>query len=202
MTFGENPLSFNLLYENVDFREIIVYQWVEQILKSNVNRLYYCPLKSNRQVDDSNGELSYKRVDSSDWNAQELEHGKQIKIKGFPKEHKVRLFRVETSTSRTDWVVTNDPTQDSTQGTRKVCAFRWNIEQLHREGKQLTGLESCQCRKARIQDDHIGAAFLVCGFLKTPALLTSRTLYRLKYRLLDEYLSAQLRNPSIKFLLA
>nr|VFK13995.1 MAG: hypothetical protein BECKH772C_GA0070978_112221 [Candidatus Kentron sp. H] len=42
MTFGENPLSFNLLYENVDFREIIVYlvyQWVEQILKSNVNRL-------------------------------------------------------------------------------------------------------------------------------------------------------------------
>ena len=202
MTFGENPLSFNLLYENVDFREIIVYQWVEQILKSNVNRLYYCPLKSNRQVDDSNGELSYKRVDSSDWNAQELEHGKQIKIKGFPKEHKVRLFRVETSTSRTDWVVTNDPTQDSTQGTRKVCAFRWNIEQLHREGKQLTGLENCQCRKARIRRDHIGAAFLVCGFLKTPALLTSRTLYRLKYRLLDEYLSAQLRNPSIKFLLA
>ena len=114
----------------------------------------------------------------------------------------MRLFRVETSTSRTDWVVTNDPTQDSTQGTRKVCAFRWNIEQLHREGKQLTGLENCQCRKARIRRDHIGAAFLVCGFLKTPALLTSRTLYRLKYRLFDEYLSAQIRNPSIKFLLA
>nr|VFJ97563.1 MAG: hypothetical protein BECKH772A_GA0070896_101231 [Candidatus Kentron sp. H]VFJ97926.1 MAG: hypothetical protein BECKH772B_GA0070898_101222 [Candidatus Kentron sp. H]VFK03442.1 MAG: hypothetical protein BECKH772C_GA0070978_101298 [Candidatus Kentron sp. H] len=93
----------------------------------SMDKIYYCPLKSNRQVDDSNGELSYKRVDSSDWNAQELEHGKEIKIKGFPKEHKVRLFRVETSTSRTDWVVTNDPTQDSTQGTRKVCAFRWRL---------------------------------------------------------------------------
>ena len=58
----------------------------------SMDKIYYCPLKSNRQVDDSNGELSYKRVDSSDWNAQELEHGKEIKIKGFPKEHKVRLF--------------------------------------------------------------------------------------------------------------
>nr|VFK04564.1 MAG: hypothetical protein BECKH772A_GA0070896_104303 [Candidatus Kentron sp. H]VFK05130.1 MAG: hypothetical protein BECKH772B_GA0070898_105361 [Candidatus Kentron sp. H]VFK08610.1 MAG: hypothetical protein BECKH772C_GA0070978_105282 [Candidatus Kentron sp. H] len=40
MIFGENPLFFNLLYKNIDLREIIVYQWVEQILKSNVNRAY------------------------------------------------------------------------------------------------------------------------------------------------------------------
>ena len=40
MTFGENPLFFNLLYKNVNFQEIIVYQWIEQILKSNVNRAY------------------------------------------------------------------------------------------------------------------------------------------------------------------
>jgi hypothetical protein len=42
-----------------------------------------------------------------------LAHGKTIKIKGFPKHHKVKLFRVEVSTHRTDWVVTNDIARDS-----------------------------------------------------------------------------------------
>ena len=31
-----------------------------------------------------------------------------------------------------------------------VCKIRWKIEEFHREIKQLTGIESCQCRKARI----------------------------------------------------
>lgn len=34
-------------------------------------------------------------------------------------------------------------------------------EQLHRESKQVTGLERCQCRKARIRRNHIGCALLV-----------------------------------------
>jgi hypothetical protein len=53
---------------------------------------YYCPLKSNRQVDDSGGERPYRRVDELDWGEEELERGKLIKVKGFPKDHKVRLF--------------------------------------------------------------------------------------------------------------
>ena len=28
-----------------------------------------------------------------------------------------------------------------------VCGLRWKIEQFHRETKQVTGLEGCQCRK-------------------------------------------------------
>ncbi len=193
-------------HKQLPFHAVLMDTWYAakelMLFIESIGKIYYCPLKSNRQVDDSKGELPYKRVDSPDWDVQELEHGKPIKIKGFPKDHKVRLFRVETSTSRTDWVVTNDPTQDSTQGTRDVCAFRWKIEQLHREGKQLTGLEKCQCRKARIQRNHIGAAFLVWGFLKTLANKTGRTIYQLKQGLLDDYLSYQLRSPSIEFSLA
>lgn len=164
----------------------------------SLQKIYYCPLKSNRQVDDSGGQRAYCRVDSLPWCLEELTHGKWIKIRGFPKNYKVRLFRVEVSTHRTDWVVTNDPTQDSAQATQTVCGFRWKIEQLHREGKQLTGLERCQCRKARIQRNHIGCAFLVWVRLKAVAAQSGQTVYQLKQGLLTEYLIQQLKKPSLK----
>jgi hypothetical protein len=96
-------------------------------------------LKDNRQVDDAQGARAYRRVDVLSWSAAEFEHGKRIKIKGFPKEHKVQCFRVAVSTHRTDYVVTNDLARNSRQATQKACGLRWKIEQLHREGKQLTG---------------------------------------------------------------
>jgi hypothetical protein len=168
----------------------------------SLQKVYYCPLKNNRQVDDAGGTQPYQRVDSLTWSAAELAHGKAIKIKGFPKHHKVRLFRVEVSTRRTDWVVTNDPTQDSTEATQEACGFRWKIEPLHREGKQVTGLERCQCRQARIQRNHIGCALLVWVRLKALAVQTGRTIYQLKHGLLDHYLIQQLKNPSLKMVLA
>jgi len=73
---------------------------------------------------------------------------------------------------------------------------------LHREGKQVTGLERCQCRKARIQRNHIGCAFLVWVRLKELAAQTGRTVYQRKHGLLDDYLIQQLRNPSCRMILA
>jgi hypothetical protein len=168
----------------------------------SLQQRYYCPLKDNRQVDASDGARAYQRVDSLDWSAHALVHGQRIKIKGFPKDHKVQCFRVAVSTHRTDYVVTNDQAQDSTEATQEVCGFRWKIEQLHREGKQVTGLERCQCRKARIQRNHIGCAFLVWVRLKALAAHTGRTVYQLKHGLLDDYLIQQLKNPSLKMVLA
>jgi hypothetical protein len=72
------------------------------------------------------------------------------------------------------------------------------MEQLHREGKQVTGLERCPCRKARIQRNHIGCAFLVWVRLKALAAQTGRTVYQLKHGLLDASLLQQLRNPSLR----
>ena len=168
----------------------------------SLDKRSYCPLKDNRQVDDTSGTRAYQRVDALDWSEHDLAHGKRIKIKGFPKDYKVQLFRVEVSTHRTDYVVTNDQAQDATEATREVCGFRWKIEQLHREGKQVTGLERCQCRKARIQRNHIGCAFLVWVRLKELAAQTGRTVYQLKHGLLDDYLIQQLRNPSFRMILA
>ncbi len=60
-------------------------------------KLYYCPLKANRLVDDSGGTQPYRRLDSLSWNAAEQHRGKIIKIKGFPAQHKVKVFRVVLS---------------------------------------------------------------------------------------------------------
>jgi hypothetical protein len=78
-----------------------------------------------------------------------------------------------------------------------VCKVRWKIEEFHREIKQLTGIESCQCRKARLQRNHIACAMLVWLRLKNLAYQTDQSIYRIKYNLLDNYLIQQLKRPDI-----
>jgi hypothetical protein len=167
-----------------------------------VKKFYYCPRKDNRQGDDSGDRQSYRRVDALNGSPDALEHGKRIKSKGFPNDHKVQLCRVEVSTHHTDYVVTNELAQNSMAATQEACGCRWKSEQWPREGKQVTGLERCQCRKARIQRNHLGCALLVWGRLKELATQTGRTVYQLKHGLLDAYLLQQLKTPSLKMVLA
>jgi hypothetical protein len=197
----------NVIYQKaLPFQAVLMDTWyaTKKLMQfiETLQKVYYGPLNDNRQVDDADGQQPYQRVDALTWQADELAHGKRIKLKGFPKDHKVRLFRVAVSTHRTDWVVTNDPTQDATEATQQACGFRWKIEQLHREGNQVTGLERCQCRKARIQCSHIGCVFLVWVRLKALAAQTGQTIYPLKHSLLDDYLTQQLKHPSLKMKLA
>ena len=196
----------NVVYQKaLPFYAVLMDTWYAtkdlMLFIESLEKVYYCPLRDNRSVDDAGGAQPYQRVDSLRWSETELQQGKRIKIKGFPKDHKVQCFRVEVSTHRTDYVVTNDRTQDSTAATQKACGFRWKIEQLHREGKQVTGLEHCECRKARIQRNHIACAFLVWVRLKALAVETGRTVYQLKHGLLDDYLIQQLKHPALKMAL-
>ena len=115
----------------------------------------------------------------------------------FPKNHKVKVFRVASSRC-TDYVATNDLNQSDVSVVRQVCDVRWRIEQFHREAKQLTGLEKCQCRLPRIVRNHIGAAFLVWVYLMRKAYETGKTLYQVKHGLLSEYLCQQLKSPMLK----
>lgn len=197
----------NVVYPKaLPFQAVLMDTWYAttdvMLFIESLQKHYYCPLKDNRQVDDSGGQQPYRRVASLAWNETDLTQGKQIKIKGFPTNHTVHLFRVAVSTHRTDGIVTNDQTQDSTAATQEVCGYRWKIEQLHREGKQVTGLERCQCRKAGLQRNHIGCALLVWVRLKDLATATGRTVYQLNHGLLDDYLTQQIRNPSLKMVLA
>ncbi len=106
-------------------------------------------------------------------------------------------MRVPISTNRTDYVVTNNIAQNSTDAVLFECGIRWKIEEFHREVKQLTGIESCQCRQARIQRNHINCAILVWLRLKQVAYDTGKTVYQIKHELLSGHLIAQLKSPSI-----
>jgi hypothetical protein len=44
----------------------------------------------------------------------------------------VKLFRVIVSIDKTEYILTNDLTQDSTDDTQQVCAVGWKIEPFHR----------------------------------------------------------------------
>lgn len=188
--------------KGLPFRGVLMDSWyAERKLMLHIERLnkvYYCPLKDNRQVDESAGQSGYQRVDSLTWTEDELQHGKTLHIKDFPQGHLVKLFRLVLSTKRTDYIATNDMAQDSVQDTQDVCALRWKIEQFHRETKQTTGIEGCQCRLARIQRNHIACAILVWVRLKQVAQDTASTLYQLKQGLLDDYMRSQLRSPAIQ----
>lgn len=194
----DNALSDKAL----PFRGVLMDSWyAERKLMLHIERLqkvYYAPLKDNRQVDETAGERGYQRVDSLIWSAAEAQRGKQVHIKAFPKDHQVKLFRLVLSSKRTDFIATNDFAQDSTQATQEVCGLRWKIEQFHRETKQTTGIEGCQCRLARIQRNHIACAILVWVRLKQLAQDAASTIYQLKQGLLDDYMRSQLRSPALQ----
>src|SRR5215210_5379631 len=142
-------------HRRLAFRAVLMDTWYAtkdlMLFIDGMKKTFYCPLRSNRQVDDSGGEHPYRRVDALDWSEQELKQGKLVKIKGFPKDYKVKLFRVVVSSNRTEWIVTNDLSRDSVHAPQEVRGVRCKIEAFHREAKQLTGIESCQCRAGRIQ---------------------------------------------------
>jgi hypothetical protein len=197
----------NALYsKRLPFRGVLMDTWyAERKLMLHIEALqkvYYCPLKGNRLVEDSDQQPPYQRLDTLTWTPDEHQQGKTLHIKDFPKGHRVKLFRLVRSTERTDYLATNDLAQDSTHDTQQGCALRWKIEQFHRETKQTTGIEGCQCRLARIQPNHIGCAMLVWVRLKQVAQDTASTIYQLKQGLLDDYMPSQLRSPAIKMQLA
>jgi hypothetical protein len=197
----------NALHDKqLPFRGVLMDTWyAERKLMLHIERsgkVFYCPLKVNRLVDETDGQQPYQRIDQLDWSAHEQAHGKTIHIKSFPKGHRVKLFRLALSAERTDYIATNDLAQDTAQGTQEVCALRWKVEQFHREAKQVTGIERCQCRKARIQRNHIGCALLVWVRLKQVAQQTASTIYQVKHSLLDDYMVSQLRSPAVTMQLA
>jgi hypothetical protein len=69
----------------------------------------------------------------------------------------------------------------------------WQVEEFHRELKQLTGSEKCQCCKARSQRNHH-----VWISLKVKAKALKKSLYQVRSDLFFDYLRAELRNPKIK----
>ena len=156
---------------------------------------FFTTLKSNRMVSLSK-EAGYIHLDQIEWTRERLENGLMIKLKEVP--FKVRLFKVVATNGDIDWVITNCPDETLTmQAAQDVSDVRWQVEELHRGLKQLTGTEKCQCRKARSQRNHIACCYHAWLSLKVKANEFGKTLYQTKHDLLSDYLRAELRQPQI-----
>ncbi len=171
-----------------------LFKWLLQQEKT-----FYCPLKSNRLVDDTGGQQPYQPVGCLRWSNEEVQGGKTLKVKGMPKDCKLKLFRVLVSTHRTDYLLTNEVEPRDTAAAEQESSVRWTIEQFHRELKQLTGVQACQCRLARSQRNHIALAVRAWTRLKQAAYQTKKTVYQLKQGFLDAYMRHELTQPTIAF---
>ena len=156
---------------------------------------FFTTLKSNRMVSLSK-EGGWIHLDQIDWTAECLNSGVRVKLKEVP--FKMQLFKVVATDGNIDWVVTNCPDETLTsQVAQDASDVRWQIEELHRGLKQLTGTEKCQCRKGRSQRNHIACCYHAWLSLKVKAKVFGKTLYQTKDNLLSAYLQAELAAPRI-----
>jgi len=181
------------------------YASVENLKTIHRMGLYFVTtLKSNRKVTLSK-ESGYVHLQDIVWSEEQRKNGIIIKLKDHP--YLVRLFKIVAPNGDVEWVITNRDTMDNSDGNpprpitaqdvQNESAVRWQIEQMHRELKQLVGTEKCQCRKARSQRNHLACCYQAWVALKVAAKKKATTLYNTQAHLWRDYLTDQLRNPRI-----
>ena len=158
-------------------------------------RIFFTTLKNNRLVGLSKAQ-GYLHLEELEWTSDRLAHGILVKLKEVP--FYVRLFKLVAPDGDIDWVITNDLDETITaQVAKETSDVRWQVEELHRGIKQLTGSEKCQCLAARAQRNHLACCYHAWLSLKVRALELGQTLYAVRESLFNHYLRAELRNPQI-----
>lgn len=181
-------ILFDAWYASVDNLKLI----------QRLGRVFVTTLKSNRLVSLSK-ETGYVHLQEIAWTPDRLRDGVMVKLKELP--FYVRLFKLVAPNGDIDWVITNREHGPQCPTTADVvqaaCDIRWQIEQMHRELKQLVGTEKCQCRKARAQRNHLACCYLAWVALRLRARAIGTSLYEASAALWREYLINELRNPTI-----
>lgn len=169
--------------------------WENLKLVNALKLFFYTTLKNNRLVSLSK-ETGYVHLNTIEWTPQQLEHGILVKLKKVP--FKVKLFKLVATNGSIDWLITNELDENlTTQVAKANNDVRWQIEEFHRDIKQLTGSQKCQCRKARSQRNHLACCYQAWLSLKVKASELKISLYQLRNSLFSDYLKAELLNPRI-----
>jgi hypothetical protein len=135
-------------------------------------------------------------LEDIDWIPEQLAHGVVVRLQKIP--FPVRLFKLVATNGDIDWVITNDLDETITaQVAQDANDVRWDVEELHRGLKQLTGSAKCQCRMGRSQRNHLVCCYHAWLSLKVKAMELGKTLYQVRADLFRAYLRAELRNPRI-----
>lgn len=170
--------------------------WQNLKLVNFLGLTFYTTLKNNRLVSLSK-EQGYVHLDTIEWTEQRLLQGVIVKLKKVP--FNVKLFKLVATNGDIDWVITNDLDEHLTTSVVKATNdWRWQVEAFHRELKQLTGSEKCQCRKARSQRNHLACCYFVWLSLKVYAQKNLQTLYQVRTSLFSDFLKHELRSPRIQ----
>ena len=154
------------------------------MLIDKMGKIFYCPIKNNRNVDDEinpkiiKEKFNHKSAKNLIWTEEDLDNGKFVNLKGL--NLTLKLFQIVLNNKKTEYIVTNDLSQDSSDDCQEEVGNRWKIEEFHREEKQLTGIGKCECRLNRSQRNHICIAMLVWIKLKQIARTTKTTIYQIK----------------------
>ncbi len=160
------------------------------------HRFFYTTLKENRMVSLSK-ETGYVHLQEIEWSDERLHTGIPVRLKEVP--FPVRLFKLVATDGSIDWLITNELDDTVTaQVAHEANDVRWQVEELHRGFKQLTGSEKCQCRKARSQRNHLACCYHAWLSLKLSALRMGQTLYQVRTSLFSAYLRAELLQPTIR----
>jgi len=129
------------------------------------------------------GENPYKAVSELEWFDDEMLRGKLVKIHGFPRDYKVKLFRV-AATNRTEYIATNDSSQNSAVAVKRYV--RNPLENRARDRVEVTGLRplplphhrTCgpfDCAQDRLPHPAVGANRVHCPEFRSPSTpLTGR----------------------------
>jgi hypothetical protein len=169
--------------------------WKNLKLVHRLGLIFYTTIQENRVVSLSKA-AGWSYPKDVNWTADRLKNGVIVKLNKIP--FKVRLFKAVTTNGDVDWIITNDLDETgTTQVAQEVNDVRWQVEEFHRELKQLTGAEKCQCRQARSQRNHLACCYHAWLSLKIQAKRLNKTIYRVRTDLFSDFLRAELRNPSI-----
>jgi hypothetical protein len=99
--------------KELSFKTVLMDSWYAsmEVIKhiEAVGKVYHCPIKSNRHVDDTEDQEKHRRVDKLHWSNGEQVQGRIVHLTKMPKGHRVKLFRLALSTGCTAYVILGPP---------------------------------------------------------------------------------------------
>lgn len=196
----EDMFKHSIEWKKLPFRGVLFDSWyaTNKLMKvvHDHKKVFYCPVKENRTVYQG---IHWTNPRHLTWDEHALTYGQPLRLKGQKKGVCIRMHRIDRSTrsetAKYYYIVTNDVHNDDSEAVTHTVGFRWKVEEMHREVKQLTAIERCQCRKSRAQRNHIACSMIAWTALKRAAYALKTTVYQLKTKLSDEYITLRLNSP-------
>ena len=120
--------------------------------------------------------------------------GTEVWLPGFGL---VKVFGIVAPNGGTAYWATNDLAMTALERVR-VADCSWAIEHYHRGVKQCTGIERCQCRKAKAQRNHIGLALRAFLRLEVYCFARGISWVEAKGSIIRDAVRAYLEQPHIR----